>query len=174
MESSRTSFNLKSLALATKVNSLALASKPQVLKNWNVLGSRTALFLELFKACGASEKFFGKRFFSADRLKNFSEDLFFWREFALVSLVLGLGLEHSSPWPREVLSSVGLSLVFALASDFLCPWPWRRALEPCVLDSTSDFNHRSILCCLSARTEKQYQQPNTYYHNSIFVIFFSN
>ena len=44
-------------------------------------------------------------------------------------LVLGFGLEHSCPWPRECLSSERLSL--ALASDFfLCPWP-------CVLDSTS-------------------------------------
>ena len=38
---------LKSLALASKVKSLALASRPQVLENWN---------------CGAVEKFFGKRF----------------------------------------------------------------------------------------------------------------
>ena len=45
----------------------------------------------------------------------------------LVSLVLGLGLEHSCPWPRECLSSKRLSL----ASDFfLCPWPWPRALCP--------------------------------------------
>ena len=49
---------LKSLALA-----LALASRPQVLKNWPVLGSRTALFFELLKFCGALEKFFEKRFF---------------------------------------------------------------------------------------------------------------
>ena len=47
---------LKSLALA-------LASRPQVLKNWPVLGSRTALFFELLKFCGALEKFFRKRFF---------------------------------------------------------------------------------------------------------------
>ena len=46
-----------------------------------------------------------------------------------VSLVLGLGLEHSCPWPREGLSSEGLSL----ASDFFCV----LGLEPCVLDSTS-------------------------------------
>ena len=39
---------------------------------------------------------------------------FFWRALALESLVLGLGLEHSCPWPREVLSSERLSL----ASDF--------------------------------------------------------
>ena len=54
---------LKSLALPSKVKSLALASRPQVLKNWPVLGSRTALFFELLKFCGALEKFFGKRFF---------------------------------------------------------------------------------------------------------------
>ena len=56
---------LKSLALAlvSKVKSLALASRPQVLENWPVLGSRTALFFELLKFCEALEKFFGKRFF---------------------------------------------------------------------------------------------------------------
>ena len=43
---------------------------------------------------------------------------FFWRALALVSLVLGLGLEHSSPWPRECLSSERLSLALALASGF--------------------------------------------------------
>ena len=48
---------LKSLALASKVNSLALASRPQVLENWPVLGSRTALFFELLKFCGALENF---------------------------------------------------------------------------------------------------------------------
>ena len=52
-----------------------------------------------------------------------------------MSLVLGLGLEHSCPWPRECLSSERLSS--ALASDFfcvlglglgffLCSWPWPR------------------------------------------------
>ena len=54
---------LKSLALASKVKSLALASRPQVLKNWPVLGSRTALVFELLKFCGALEKIFGKRVF---------------------------------------------------------------------------------------------------------------
>ena len=52
---------LKSLALASKVKSLA--SRPQVLENWPVLGSRTAVFFELLKFCGALEKFFRKRFF---------------------------------------------------------------------------------------------------------------
>ena len=54
---------LKSLALASKVKSLALASRPQVFENWPVLGSRTALFFELLKSCGALEKLFGKRFY---------------------------------------------------------------------------------------------------------------
>ena len=53
------------MSLASKVKSLALASRPQpqVLENWPVLGSRTALFFELLKFCGALENFFGKRFF---------------------------------------------------------------------------------------------------------------
>ena len=112
---------LKSLALASKVKSLALASRPQVLENWPVLGSRTALFFELLKFCGA---------------------LFFWRALALVSLVLGLGFEHSCPWPRECLSSEWLSL--ALASDFFCV----LGLEPCVLDFTSVSDCKSNNCAV--------------------------
>ena len=50
-------------SLASKVKSLALASRPQVLENWPVLGSRTAVFFKLLKFCGAHEKFFGIRFF---------------------------------------------------------------------------------------------------------------
>ena len=49
-----------------------------------------------------------------------------------MSLVLGLGLEHSCPWPRECLSSERLSLALALASDFFCVLG--LGLEPCVLD----------------------------------------
>ena len=44
------------------LKSLALASRPQVLENWPVLGSRTALFFGMLKFCGALEKLFGKRF----------------------------------------------------------------------------------------------------------------
>ena len=125
---------LKSLALALKVKSLALASRPQVLENWPVfwiVKILTALFFELLKFCGALEKFFGKRFFVEIARKIFVKTFFFWRALALVSLVLGLGLEHSCPWPRECLSSKKLFL--ALASDFFCV----LGLEPCVLDSTS-------------------------------------
>ena len=55
----------------------------------------------------------------------------------LVSLFLGLGLEHSCPWPRECLSSERRSL--ALASDFFCVLG--LGLEPCILDSTSDYHN---------------------------------
>ena len=60
--------------------------------------------------------------------KKFWRPFFFWRTLAAVSLVLGLGLEHSCPWPQEGLFSERLSL--ALASEFLCPWPRPRALCP--------------------------------------------
>ena len=139
---------LKSLALASKVKSLA--SRPQVLENWPVLGSRTALSFGKLKFCGAVEKVFGKRFVVEIAWKIFVKTFFFflrspekflWRPFffffgehlRFVSLVLGLGLEHSCPWPRECLSSERLS--FALASDFFCVLG--LGLEPCVLDSTS-------------------------------------
>ena len=52
-----------------------------------------------------------------------------------MSLVLGLGLEHSCPWPREGLSSERLSL--ALASEFFCVLDLGLGLKPCVLDPTS-------------------------------------
>ena len=97
------------LALASKVKSLALASRPQVLENWPVLGSRTALFFEL-KFRRALEKFFGKRFFVEIARKIFVKIFFFWRALALVSLALAssilvLGLESvcpqkGCPWPR--------------------------------------------------------------------------
>ena len=110
------------------LKSLALASRLQVLKNWPVLGSRTALFFELLKFSEALENFFGKRFFVEIAWifvktffffleiawKIFVKTFFFWKALALASLVLGL--EHSCPWPRECLSSERLSL--ALASDF--------------------------------------------------------
>ena len=93
--------------------------------------------------------FFFFFFFFGDRLKNFCEDLFFFffgEHLRFVSLVLGLGLEHSCPWPRECLSLERLSLALALASDFFCVLGLGLGLEPCVLDSTSatvlmgDFN----------------------------------
>ena len=79
------------LALASKVKSLALASRPQVLENWPVLGSRTALFFELLKFCEALENFFGKRFFVEIAWKIFVKTFFFLE--STCACVLG-------PWPR--------------------------------------------------------------------------
>ena len=82
-----------------------------------------------------SEKNFEDLFFFWDRLKKNFEDLFiFRRTLALVSLVLSLGLEHSCPWPREGLSSEGLSL--ALASDFFV----FLALASSLVSSTPPLN----------------------------------
>ena len=107
---------LKSLALASKVKSLALASRLQVLENWPVSGSRTALFFELLKFCG-------------DRLKNFCED--FGEHLRLC------------PWPRAFLSSASRvpvlgKAVLGLGLGFFCVLG--LGLEPCVLDSTSAKN----------------------------------
>ena len=67
-------------------------------------------------------------FSSRDRLKKNFEDLFFFENTCVC--VLG-----PWPWPRE-----GLSL--ALASKFFCILG--LGLEPCVLDSTSDFYKASV------------------------------
>ena len=78
-------------------------------------------------------------------------------------LVLGLGLEHSCPWPQEVLSSERLSL----ASDFFCVLG--LGLEPCVLDSTSGkyritFEFKIVIAsfCLLAGVKqcKRYRRKN--------------
>ena len=121
------------------MKSLALASKPHILENCPVLGSRTeaALFFEPLKVCwktpetsrkicedffvilhwrSPEKKFFEAPFFWRLPEKKFLEIIFFWRTLAPESLARGLGLEHSCPWPQEDLSSEGLSL--ALASDF--------------------------------------------------------
>ena len=117
-------------SLAPKVMFLAL--KSQVLENWPVLGSTTALF-ELLKFCLKTPETSRKIredlfcFLLRDCLKRFLEDLFcfllgdclkeifedfFWRTLTPVSLVLAssipvLGLERVCPrkscsWPRTL------------------------------------------------------------------------
>ena len=120
---------LKSLALASKVKSLA--SRPQVLENWPVLGSRTAVFFELLKFCGALEKFFRKHFLWR------SLEKFLWRPFFFFGEHLRL---CPWPWPRAFLSlasrgSVLGRAVLGLGLGFFCVLG--LGLEPCVLDSTS-------------------------------------
>ena len=159
---------MKSLALASRVKLLALASKPASSRKCPVLGSRTALFFDLLKMGQCHDQFCFVSKYARELVKKKFEDIFSWRtlefsgnftniwgedlfflrnfgakifflffgdHFRVVSLVLGLGLglEHSCPWPREGLSSKGLSL--ALASDFFCILG--VGLEPCVLDFTS-------------------------------------
>ena len=111
----------------------SLASKPQVLENWPVLGSRTAVFFELLKFCGAPEKIFGRRVFLEIASKILVKTFFLENTCPCV-----LGLEHSCPWPREGLSSERLSLT----SDFFVSL-LGLGLEPCVLDSTSGRHIRS-------------------------------
>ena len=121
---------LKSLALASKVKSLALASRPQVLENWPVLGSRTTIFFELLKYCGALEKFFGKRFFVGIARKIFVKTFFFFGEhlrlcpwfLTLASSIPVLGLESASPrkgcpWPWPRIFFVALALASSLVSS---------------------------------------------------------
>ena len=111
VESSRTFFasrtHFEVLGLGLK------ASKPQILENGPVLGSRTALFFKLLKVCGAPKNFFGKRYSLKIARKKILKTFFLE---STCACVLG-------PWPRaflslalEGLSSVGLLL--ALASDF--------------------------------------------------------
>ena len=115
---------MNSLALASKVKYLALASRPQVLENWPVLGSRTALFFGMLKFCGALEQFFGKRFLVEIARKIFVKTFFFFFLESTCALC---------PWSLALASRVsvlgkavlGLGLGF-----FLCPWPWPRALCP--------------------------------------------
>ena len=109
--------------LASKVKSLALASKSQFLENCPVLGSRTAVFFELLKFCRSPEKNFSRPFCFGKRLKKILKT-FFLRTLAPLSLASSipvLGLERVCPrkgcpwpWPRI----------------FLRPWPWPRAMCP--------------------------------------------
>ena len=137
-------------SLASKVKSLALASRPQVLKNWPVLGSRIALFFELLKFCRSLEKNFRRNFllenawkkilktlvfWGGDRLKKIFEDFFSLEN--TCAWVLGLW-----PWPRAFLSlasgeSVLGRAVLGLGLGFFCVLGLGLGLEPCALDSTS-------------------------------------
>ena len=121
------------------MKSLTLASKPQVLKNCPVLGSRTALFFEPLKFCRkapeTSQKICEDLFLfssSGNRLKKIFEelfclkkifeDLFFWRTLAPVFLVFGLGLKRVCPWPWSRNFFVPLSLASSLCPRLhLCP-----------------------------------------------------
>ena len=109
-------------SLVSKIKSLAL--RPQVLENWP-LGSRTAVFFELLKFCGALEKFFWKTFFCGDRLKNFCEDFFFvgdrLKNFC-EDLFFGKHL-RLCPWSLALASSIPVLGLESVCPRKGCPWP---------------------------------------------------
>ena len=98
---------LMSLALKVKSLVFALASKPQVLENCPILGSRTAVFFEL-KFCRSREKNFWRPLFLEIAWKIFWRRLFFRRILALVSLACP---RKGCPWPRTFFVSLALSLL---------------------------------------------------------------
>ena len=143
VESSRPHFEVLGLGLEGQVLGLE-ASSPRKLACPRLEDST---IFWIVKILWSAWKIFEKRFFVEIAWKIFVKTFFFffffwrspktflWRPFFFVFLestcacVLGHGLEHSCPWPRECLSSERLSL--ALASDFFCVlWPWPRALCP--------------------------------------------
>ena len=125
--SSRTHFEVLGLGLEGQVLGLGLkASRPQVLENWPVLGSRTSLFFELLKFRGALEKFFGKRFFCGDRLKNFCEDLFFFGEHLRLC-----------PWSLALASSIPVLGLERVCPRKGCSWPWPRIFFVCLALASS-------------------------------------
>ena len=125
--SSRAHFEVLGLDLEGQVLGLE-ASSPRKLA---CLRLEDSTIFRIVKILWSAWKIFWKTFFVKSTWKIFVKTFFFRRALALVSLVLGHGLEHSCPWPQECLSSEGLSL----ASDFFCVLG--LGLEPYVLDSTS-------------------------------------
>ena len=110
---------LKSLALAlvSKVKSLALALRPQVLKS-SKIGLSSARGQHYFFNCYnfvERLKNFWKTFFCADRLKNFCEDFFFFGEHLRLC-----------PWSLALASSIPVLGLESVCPRKGCPWPWPR------------------------------------------------
>ena len=130
---------LKSLALASKVKSLA--SRPQVLENWPVLGSRTTVVFELLKFCGALKKFFGKHFFVEIAWKIFVKTFHFFlflrspEKFLRRPFFFGEHL-RLCPWSLALASSISVLGLESVCPRKSCPWPriflcpWPQALCP--------------------------------------------
>ena len=110
----------------------ALASKPQVLENCPVFGSRTALFLNRWnfvgkrqKPCGKSAKDLFLVSSSRDRLKKnfwrpFLLEKNFWRPFFLRSPEKKFWRPIFFLFWRTLAS---VSLVLGLGLERVCPWP---------------------------------------------------
>ena len=112
------------------LNKYCSRSKPQVLKNCPVLGSRTTLFFEPLKFCWKTP----------ETSRNICEDLFCFHqlEIAWKKILKTYFKEHLRlcPRPRAFLSLASRGSVLGRAvlglgvGFFLCPWPWSRALRP--------------------------------------------
>ena len=100
----------------------SLASRPQVLENWPVLSSRTALFLGMLKFCGALEKLFGKRF-----LMEIAWRLEIARKIFVKTFIFFFG-EHLRlcPWSLALASSIPVLGHESVCSRKGCPRPWPR------------------------------------------------
>ena len=128
---SRTHFKVLGLGLEGQVLGLGLeASSPQKLACSRLEDSTISWIVKIL---WSTWKIFWKTFFCGDRLKNFCEDLFSLE--STCACVLG-----PRPWPRAFLSlasrgSVLGKAVLGLGLGFFCV----LGLEPCVLDSTSDY-----------------------------------
>ena len=112
----------------------SLASRPQVLENWPVLGSRTALYFELLKFCEALEKFFGKRFFVEIARKIIVKTFFFLRSpikfLRRPFFFFGDRLknfcdfgEHLRLCPWSLASSIPVLGLESVCPRKGCPWP---------------------------------------------------
>ena len=165
------------LGLASKVKSLALASKAASPRKCPVLGSRTALFFALLEVGQGHGHFFFYVleqardlvvihkdlfcFFILENVRNFSEILqnFWVKTFfveitcKILSLVIGLGLESSCPWPRKGLSSGNRCL--AMASNFFV------SLASSVVSSTPPLIFSHVLQFLVTRNKTMFleEQP---------------
>ena len=140
MESSRTHFDV--LGLEGQVLGLEASSSRKL--SCPRLEDSTSFWI--VKSLWSAWKSFWKMFFSGDRLKFFSEDLFLleivWKIFLKIFLLF---LESTwarvlGPWPQAFLSlasrvSVLGKAVLGLGLEFFCVLG--LGLEPFVLDSTS-------------------------------------
>ena len=148
MESSRTS-----LASRTHFEVLGLSLEVYKSSKMPCPRQRTALFLICQKwlkmtffvfvwnftknlRFSARRSFFWRTPKIPQKICNFFQrrPFFFEEHLRIVSLVLGLGFDHSCPWPREGLSSESRSL-----ASFFCVLG--LGLERCFLDSISALRY---------------------------------
>ena len=126
----------------------SLAWKPQVLKNCPVRGSRTTLFFEWLKFWRSAEKCFSRPFFLKIDRNKFFKTFFLRKTLAFVSLVLGLGLEHSCSWTWPRIFFVSLALATSLVSSIPSLLEFNKTLKEYSFSSILLFATRWIAILL--------------------------